>query len=511
MAIRYLGSPATEPRERASLVTPIIVLWTIVVSAILAFVWIDNDLSTLMPELYLLPWTFLAAICVLAPTFYLYWSGQFDLFHPLVFAAWSHVFPAYVVGGLLFAIGWGNYFFLNFIDDPEYYLPLTLLYVSIGFVGLTIGYFIPLGRFLGTLIDRRLPEWNWRPDQVWLPGILLLLAGVAFNIIGFIQGLVGYQKNIDVGSFDGLIFALVTLLGEGTLLLWLAVFGARKRDVKFYVVLFVLIAFLPIRMAVLGSRASLIIGLLPIAMAYLYSGHKLRFRTAAIFGVVGVLAVFIGAIYGTTFRNIKGAEARMEAGEYFNHGLMTVEYLSNEDPLDVAQRGVEAVAGRVENLSAVAVTVANYEKLAPYEASYGLDNNIINDMYTAFVPRFVWPDKPHTSDPRAYSALYFNYGENSFPISPFGDLLRNFGSIGVPIGMMFLGIYLRLLYTALIATPFPAMWKKVAYFPLLTIVSYEGFFAVIFPSVLRLIFILAISLWIVNLLVFDKRRAARAG
>ncbi|HVF29401.1 MAG TPA: hypothetical protein VNA22_00450, partial [Pyrinomonadaceae bacterium] len=392
MAIRYLGPPAAESRDRANLITPIILLWTIVMTAVIVFAWIDNELSTVMPELYLLPWTLMAGVCVLAPTGYLYWKGKFDLFHPLVFAAWSMVFPAYVIGGLLFSIGWGNYYYLNFIDDPEYYMPLTLVYISVGFVGLTIGYFIPLGRILGSAVDRRLPEWNWRPNQVWLPGILLMIAGVAFNIIGFIQGLVGYQKNIEVGSFDGLIFALVTLLGEGTLLLWLAIFGSKERDAKFYIVLVILLLFLPIRMAVLGSRASLIIGLIPIAMAYLYSGHKLRFRTAAIFTTIGVVAVFIGAIYGTTFRYIKGAEARMEAGEYFSHALATVDYLANEDPLVVLQRGNEAVAGRVENLTLVAVTVANYEKLAPYEASYGLDNNIINDMYNAFIPRFVWAD-----------------------------------------------------------------------------------------------------------------------
>jgi hypothetical protein len=319
MAIRYFSNPPADARERSSFVTPIIILWTVVVAAVLAFLWIDNEMSTLMPELYLLPWVGLAGVCVLAPSAYLYWSGKFDLFHPLVFAAWSYVFPAYVFGGFLFSVGWGNYFFLNYIDDPEYYLPLTLFYISIGFVGLTVGYFIPIGRLAGNLIDRRLPEWNWKPEQVWLPGLMLLFAGVAFNI----QGLIGYQKNIDVGAFDGLIFALATLLGEGTLLLWLAIFGAKQRDAKFYIVLVVLIAFLPIRMAVLGNRASLIIGLLPIAMAYLYSGHKLRFRTGAVFAVVGVLAVFIGAIYGTTFRNIKGAEARLEAGEYFSHAATT--------------------------------------------------------------------------------------------------------------------------------------------------------------------------------------------
>jgi hypothetical protein len=161
----------------------------------------------------------------------------------------------------------------------------------------------------------------------------------------------------------------------------------------------------------------------------------------------------------------------------------------------------------VENLSSLGVVVANYEKLASYEASYGLENNIVNDLYTSFIPRFVWADKPPTSDARAYSDLYFNFGENSFAISPFGDLLRNFGPVGVPLGMMILGIYLRLIYSTLIDTPYPAMWKKVAYFPLLTLVSYEAFYATIFPSVVRNCFVLIISLFIVNLIVKGKLRS----
>ena len=76
-----------------------------------------------------------------------------------------------------------------------------------------------------------------------------------------------------------------------------------------------------------------------------------------------------------------------------------------------------------------------------------LKNNIINDLLTSLIPRFVWADKPNTSDPRAYSDLYFDYGENSFAITPFGDLLRNFGVIGIPLGMLIIGIYLRIIYS----------------------------------------------------------------
>jgi hypothetical protein len=492
-------------RERSTMIVPIVLLWAVVVAAVIAFVWVDNDLGSMMEGFYLLPWTCLAAVCVLSPTIYLVYKGQFDLFHPLVFAAWSYIFPAFVIGSVVIAFGWVNPYFLTFIEDPEYNLPLTLIYISLGFVGMTIGFFLPVGKIIARFIEPRLPNWHWRPEQVWLPGILLLLTGVAFNVLGFIQGILGFQRNIEFNVFDGLLFFLLTVLTEGTVLLWLAIFSTKERSPTFYIVLAILLLFLPLRMAVLGSRSSLVLGLLPIAFAFVYSGRKLRFRTAAAFGLIGVIAILIGVTYGTTFRNIKGSEARLNAGEYFGQVVATVDYLSQEDPSVLIEQNAQALADRVEQLSSVGVVVANYEKLAPYEASYGLENNVINDLYTSFIPRFVWPEKPPTSDSRAYSDLYFNYGDNSFAISPFADLLRNFGPIGVPLGMLLLGIYLRLIYATLIDTPDPAMWKKVAYFALLTVVSYESFYATIFPSIVRLVFVLALSLLLVNLFTTKAR------
>ncbi|CAN5616003.1 hypothetical protein BH18ACI3_BH18ACI3_16920 [soil metagenome] len=507
MATQFSYKIPEPGRYRGNYLVPIIIIWAIVIAAIVSFIWIDNELGSAMHGFYLLPWSFLAGACVLAPSVYLLYIGKFDLFHPLVYAAWSYIFPAFVIGGVLIAFGWVNPYFLSFIDDPEYNLPLTLIYIAVGFLGLTTGFFIPIGKFVADVVEPRLPKWNWKPEQVWLGGILLLLMGIGFNILGFIQGLLGYQRNIEINIFDGLLFFLLSVLAEGTVLLWLAVFSTKQRGAIYYAVIVVLLIFLPLRMAVLGSRSSLVLGLLPIAYAFLASGRKLKLHIAALFAVVGFLAVIIGATYGTTFRNIKGSEARISAGDYFGQVIATIEYLSNEDPAVVVEQSTDALAARVENLSSVGVVVANYEELAPYEASYGLENNILNDLYTSFIPRFVWNEKPPTSDARAYSDLYFNFGENSFAISPFGDLLRNFGPIGVPLGMLVLGIYLRFIYAALIDTPNPAMWKKVAYFTLMTIVSYEAFYATIFPSVVRLIFVLALSLSLVNLFARTSGRS----
>ncbi|PYS97857.1 MAG: hypothetical protein DMF63_18495 [Acidobacteria bacterium] len=502
--------PIPRRSRSQSFLVPIVIVFGIVLAAFASFIWIENDLGSLTPSFYLLPWTFLTGVCVLAPSVYLLYIGKFDLFHPLVFAAWTYVFPAFVVGALLITFGFVNPYFMSFIDDPEYNLPLTLVYIAVGFLGLTAGFYIPVGQFITNLIEPRLPHWNWKPEQVWLPGIMLLFAGVAFNALGFVEGILGYQRNVGFSVFDGLLFFLLFVLGEGTVLLWLAVFSTKQRGFAFYLMVALLLVFLPIRMAVLGSRSSLVIGLMPIAFAFVASGRKLKLHVAGVFGVIGLLAIVIGATYGTTFRNIKGSESRISAGDYFGQVVATLDYLSTEDLGVVVEQTTDALAARVENLSSVAVVVANYEALAPYEASYGLENNILNDLYTSFIPRFVWNDKPPTSDARAYSDLYFNYGENSFAISPFGDLLRNFGPIGVPLGMLVLGIYLRILYSTLIDTPTPAMWKKVSYFSLITIVSYEAFYATIFPGAVRIVFILGVSLWMVNLVASRTKVSERA-
>jgi len=259
-------------------------------------------------------------------------------------------------------------------------------------------------------------------------------------------------------------------------------------------------------MAFLGSRGSLLMGVIPIMMAFQYSGRKLKRLHAVVFGLALVAALFIGIIYGTTFRNLKGSETRANAGDYVGQVVATVDYLSTHDLNLILYQNALTLAERIDNLSSLGVVVANHEKLAQYEAGYGLENNIINDLYTSFIPRFVWADKPQTSDARAYSDLYFNYGDNSFAITPFGDLLRNFGPIGVPLGMLILGFYLRLIYSSLIDTPNPAIWKKMAYFPLLSLVSFEAFYATIFPSIVRTVFILGISLILVNLMLKRKGR-----
>ncbi len=491
------------------LVAPAFMVWGLMILLLLGFFWMVSDFSLFGERYNLLPWCLLASVIVFAPSVYLAIRNEFDPFHPLIFGVWTYIFPAFVFGGVILEFGWSDPYYLTFVENPAYNLPLSLGFVVLGFAGMVIGYALPIGRFLSNNIDPWLPAWNWKSDDLWLPGILLVLTGLGINLLGFIQGLVGFQRVDEIGIFDGLLVFLAILLTEGSILLWLGIFSTKQKTGIYYLVLAGLIAIIPIRMALQGNRGSLLSMVIAIGAAFQYSGKRLKARHTALLGVILVGAVFIGMIYGTAFRNIKGSESRMDAGDYVEQVSLTVDYLTTKDMRTIMSEGIVTLAERVDNLSALAVAVSNYEKLAPYEASFGIENNIINDLYTSFVPRFIWPDKPSTSDPRAYSDLYFNYSENSFAVTPFGDLLRNFGPIGVPLGMMLIGIYFRLIYSLFIKTKSPAIWKRVAYFILLTVVSFEAFYATIFPMFVRSAVVLAVSLFIANIVIKQIKILAR--
>lgn len=470
--------------------------------------WILTDSQqTSYNELYLLPWVALTAIVIIAPSIVLWYKKKFDLFHPLVYAAWSYFIPAFVIGGLILAFGISQPVFMHLIENPEYNLPLTFVYISLGFGGLSLGFTLPWGRKLGESLSAKIfPSWNWKPSDVVLPSVILLALGVFFFFSAWIAGSIGYQRVelSDNLSSVNYFFSLLTL--EASLLLWLFIFKAKNIS-PFHILSLCLLMFVVLfRVVLAGSKSSLLYIIILIAMAFVYSGRRLKFKQAAIFAVIGFLALMIGIVYGNTFRQLRGSEDKTSFNTYISQAEQTLEIITTQDPTNTILTGFSGLAERIEVASSFAVVVANYEKLAPYEAAYGLENNIWTYTWTAFIPRFLWAEKPLISDARGYSELYFNYGENSFAMTPMGDLLRNFGPIGIPIGMLLLGFVMRIVYVALIENQATTIGRVAMYYMLLTSFTYEGFYGTILPSMIRVGFVAAISLLFVNLLTRKQIR-----
>jgi len=443
-------------------------------------------------EYYLVPWILLTTVVLTAPSMFLIYQGKFDPFHPLVFPVWTYMLLAFVGGGWILTFKLTDFYFYSFIEYPEYDLPLSLIYVCIGFLGLVAGYYVPFTGKITSLGREWMPKWGLTPKDLIWPGMILVFLGIGLNVVGLLQGVLGFQRVDEVGLSDAVIAFTSRFFLFGFLMLWMVVFSFSKRTPLAFAITALLVVLIPLNLVLQGNRSGLLSAVLPIGVAYWYSGRRIRWTHAGIFGGLLVLALVAGIIYGTTFRSIKGTESRVEGADYVEQVFATLEYLADSDPNKlIAQAGTD-LAERVENLSSLAVVVSNYEKLEPYEASYGIDNNITREFFSAFVPRVIWPEKPVLSNARAYSDLYFGYGENSFAITVFGDLLRNYGPVGVPLGMVVLGLFLRLIYDVFIASPGESLWRPVIYYAFLSTVSYEGFYSIIFPSILRTFFIILI-------------------
>jgi len=432
---------------------------------------------------YLLPWCVATGIVVAAPSLWLAYRGEFHPFHPVVFAGWSYFFPAFVIGGTLLACGFTEPYFLSFVQDEHYNLPLTLVYVMIGYSCLSIGFFLPWAARVGKWTAAKLPVWELKDREVPIPSILLLTVGIATVVISFIQGLFGYQRPEDIPSYEGLLFLITLFWGQGSFLLWLYLF--RSRGAMRYVFGATLITITLVRSAIRGDRFSLVQAVIVIAFSYAFAigGLKIKHYVAGVLMLAAMMMV--GMIYGTSFRSIKGTESGADAGEYLNAVGKTLSTLSEQDIAKSISLGSGALAERLDAVSSLAVVVSNYEALAPYEQSWGISNNIYVDSVTFFIPRIFWPDKPVAIESSRYGDLYFNYDENAFLITPMGDLLRNFGPIGVPVGMLILGMLLRLLYATLIERQSFSYWRTTFYFMLLTAISYESTFGYIVPYLFK--------------------------
>jgi hypothetical protein len=452
------------------------------------------------PYIYLVPWLLGLGIVMAIPSLVLHYQGRFSFADPLVFATWSYFFPAFVVGGMFFAAGLSQPSHATLIQDADYNMPLTVVMVGLAFAGLAVGYFLPVGSRLGGFIAKILPQTDHKPSTFIFPGLVLLFLGVMNTVAAFAMGLFGFQKGDEINSYDGLIYLTTLFWMQASFLLWFVIFRQKKITFVHVPVIVLLLATSISKALFAGNRGSIIQIFTIIALAYILAGRQFKFKQGVIAASVLSVGIFVGMLYGTTFRQVKGTESAQGAGQYTENIINTFEQVGRNDTYESIMFGFTSLTERFDIFSVLAVVVSNYEVLRPYEEAYGIDDNIWVELTTFFIPRVVWNDKPYTSDPRKFSDLYFNYGESSYAITPIGDLLRNYGIIGVPLGMLILGIIMRMIYFSLVEARAPAVWKIALYFMLLTAVSYEGFYATIIPSLFKVGFTAIVGILIVMFL-----------
>ena len=130
-----------KPEKKGAQLLPIIVLWAAVFILGFVFWGTFGNGFTQFKNFYILPWVLLTALVIATPIVYLIYKKQFNIYHPVVFAALTYFIPAFVVGGFLLSAGASEPYFIAYVKDPEYNFPYTYFIAMLGYAGLSVGFF----------------------------------------------------------------------------------------------------------------------------------------------------------------------------------------------------------------------------------------------------------------------------------------------------------------------------------------------------------------------------------
>jgi len=354
-------------------------------------------------------------------------EGRMDLFTPAGLFCAGFAFSYLAKAWMIFADE-------DYVTYPENYVPsddifiIALILSIIGITSFLIGYYFSNRALTWAVPEITLPA---NADSVILTsipivlGLVSILALVAFNIgtidfssllslfITLRDSLMSSWNNFPIffhfPVYSGLFFMVYYHLSKN-----------RPEKHPFFVA-FMMAACLFVNI-ILGSRAltfSFVISLLLYRHWYIKPlGFK---KQISILIVVGILASILGI-----FQKFDQRE-----------GLKALTY---PFPKNVLYR-LSTTYEQFENLHAVV-------RVQP-ELLYG--RSIAEDWFFTYVPRRLWPGKPlDFGFIRAQNILFEHYWDSgdrttTYPIGMLAELYVNFGTIGIIVGMLLLGMLIKAL------------------------------------------------------------------
>jgi oligosaccharide repeat unit polymerase len=315
-------------------------------------------------------------------------------------------------------------------DDPQLFQNVLLL-GALGFICFYIGYKINIGISIG----RRLPKFGerWRHDRVIKVAVVFLLIGVAGYSLAaarsgglglFLSTLRGRKLISETESWS--IASTVVLLRAAPVILGAYYFKTKRLRALFIASLLLSVAF----NLMLGNRSSVLVPLLALLVIAYYLrrpkvGRLLR-RTMVIGVFAGIILLFIIIQVSVRMHLLRGGAV----------SDLSLKSLATED-----------VSGRfLDEFNQFDWFVVVLE-IVPSELPFQYGKSFA-EVFTRFVPRAIWPDKPAPISKRINMML--GGARSGHPPTILGELYLNFSVLGVIAGMVVFGILLRAMYAYLL-------------------------------------------------------------
>lgn len=425
-----------------------------------------------------------------------WWADHRDLFQPLIFLGFTCVLPMNIVKGIYVALDGHSFAGRLLGSDLHLYFAEALAAACLGIGSMTLGYMLPIGSQMARKLPfLSIPAINEKSVSAQVGVMLLMFAGVCVNLQLIALGRFGSSLGKFNESQMTLISVLLSFSPYFIMGLFLACFYHRywARSPLWKVYMAGLVAICVVFAMLSGSRSMLVTYYLAAMAGLCYSRFQdIAPRYIAKLLAYGGVTLVAGTLIGSTFRDLRkdySYEAQLSLEETWGVASQSATQVGQQDMEENARDFLDRFVERLCDMDLLAVTLARADELKAAERAMEMDNNIIRETVLAFIPRPLWPNKPRVTDfGLKFTELYLESPKSSNGPTIFGDLYRNFGWTGVPVGMALLGIFLRLIYTRYVLMAEGNGLSCLFYYSLLGTVGYEAYYSSYISGTIRVAF-----------------------
>lgn len=335
-------------------------------------------------------------------------------------------------------------------------LEFSTLWALRGFCAFAVGYslVLPLSRNPSWEI-RRDPEWFRERISYsvyiltsigWLVALSWALSVALFGIsLTFVEG-DGVSAESAAGTLQQAL-GLVGSLRQPFLLGFLILYYWRMTDRHLTMLFWILVGISVVEIVTIGSKASIIRGVVVVLLVGAVLPIRLNFKQAAL-GAGALLAFYAAFLVITEYR-----------------ALIRSDYYAGRNVFDIAVQAeafgqallasapfVDAQAGRETEVKAVDVfsrlshgttfsdVLEHTGRVSPYEHTW---ESILAPVY-AVVPRFLLPDKPEFFHSGRNASEYYGWRYGGISVTLLGSLYYAWGYAGIIFGMACVGAWMAL-------------------------------------------------------------------
>jgi hypothetical protein len=309
------------------------------------------------------------------------------------------------------------------------------LVVLLSLAMMLLAYASPVGRVLA----ERLP----RPTRDW-PLATIVVVAIAMMSIGWpIQlssdfGLIPEQFG---SGFLGTLVKSTIYCNAILMLAWM-----RHRSFLAVLLLAVNVGLGLMHGLIIGSKTDMLVRPLIVALTWILVRGKFPVRWFAV-AFLALAAIYPASEFVRSIQREGGVTIQRMLTDPVGALNLVTSFASESDLGDWLGQGFEATMVRIDSQGVIAVLVRDTPRVSPF-----LHGKTLLLFPIAFVPRILWAEKPETGTGRFITHVYGSgpHIDSHTASTQIGDYYINFGVAGVIVGMLLLGVTIRLTHESLI-------------------------------------------------------------